>query len=118
MLIRAGRGWRWRRRGLAAAAAPTCGLVARVVAARARPQLHGRESVRVHGRQCRGLSALRLQRMQGVTCEKGEVTFVIDVSEFADDDSAYGMFAANRDQRQPSAKIGAGGQILPRRATL
>jgi hypothetical protein len=56
--------------------------------------------------------------MKGVSCEKAGVTFVMDVSEFADPDSAYGMFTANRDARQPSAKIGAGGQILPRKATF
>src|SRR5947209_434298 len=55
-------------------------------------------------------------KMQGVTCEKGGVTFVIDLSEFADADSAFGMFSANRDQRQPMTKIGAAGQIAPRRA--
>ena len=55
-------------------------------------------------------------KMQGVTCEKGGVTFVVDVSEFADTDSAFGMFSANRDQRQPMTKIGAAGQIVPRRA--
>jgi hypothetical protein len=56
--------------------------------------------------------------MQGVTCEKGGATFVVDVSEFSDRDSAYGMWTANRDARQASAKIGAGGQILPRRLTF
>jgi hypothetical protein len=53
--------------------------------------------------------------MQGVTCEKGGVTFVIDVSDFGDGDSSYGMFSANRDPRLPTAKLGAGGQIVPRR---
>jgi hypothetical protein len=55
-------------------------------------------------------------KMQGVTCEKGGATFVIDLSEFVDADAAYGMFAANRDMAKPQAKIGAGGQIVPRRA--
>lgn len=57
-------------------------------------------------------------KMNGVTCEKGGAQFVVDISEFADQDSAYGMWTANRDARQPSAKIGAGGQILPRRLTF
>jgi len=56
------------------------------------------------------------QNMHGVTCTKGGVTLVIDVSDFGDPDSAYGMFTANRDLRQPSAKLGMGGQILPRKA--
>jgi hypothetical protein len=54
-------------------------------------------------------------KMQGVTCEKGGTTFVIDLSEFADPDSAYGMFSANRDPGQPVTKLGAGGQVVPRR---
>jgi hypothetical protein len=56
------------------------------------------------------------QKMWGVTCQKGETTFVIDISQMADTDSAYGMFTANRDLRQPQQKIGMGGQIVPRRA--
>jgi hypothetical protein len=37
----------------------------------------------------------------------------IDVSEMSDADSAYGMFAANRDPNLPIAKIGMGGQVQP-----
>jgi hypothetical protein len=51
-----------------------------------------------------------------VTCSKDGITLVIDVSDFSDADSAYGMFSANRDLRLPSAKLGMGGQIVPRRA--
>lgn len=56
------------------------------------------------------------QTMQGVSCEKGGVTLVIDVSDFGDADSSYGMFTANLDPRLPLTAIGAGGQIVPRRA--
>ena len=56
------------------------------------------------------------QNMHGVTCVKDGVTLVIDVSDFGDADSAYGMFCANRDLRRPPAKLGMGGQIVPRRA--
>jgi hypothetical protein len=56
------------------------------------------------------------QTMHGVTCQKGGVTLIVDVSDFGDADSAYGMFCANRDLRKPLAKIGMGGQIVPRRA--
>ena len=56
------------------------------------------------------------QNMHGVTCVKDGVTLVIDISDFGDSDSAYGMFCANRDLRQPAAKLGMGGQIVPRRA--
>jgi hypothetical protein len=55
-------------------------------------------------------------KMQGVTCKKGEVTFVVDLSDFGDPDSAYGMFTSNVDGRQPRQKIGMEGQIVPRRA--
>lgn len=57
-------------------------------------------------------------KMNGVTCQKAGATFVVDISEFADRDSAYGMWSANKDSRQPSTAIGAGGQILPRRLTF
>src|SRR6185369_3013790 len=55
------------------------------------------------------------QTMHGVTCVKGGVTLVIDVSNFGDTDSAFGMFSANRDLRLPAARLGMGGQIVPRR---
>ena len=54
-------------------------------------------------------------KMQGVTCLKGGVTFVIDISDFGDADLAYGMFTSNVDGRQPTQKIGMNGQIVPRR---
>jgi hypothetical protein len=56
------------------------------------------------------------QSMRGVTCVKEGVTLVIDVSDFGDTDSSFGMFSANRDLRLPAAKLGMGGQIVPRRA--
>jgi len=56
------------------------------------------------------------QTMKGVTCTKGGISIVIDVSDFGDADSAYGFFSSNRDLRQPAAKLGMGGQIVPRRA--
>ncbi len=54
--------------------------------------------------------------MRGVTCVKDGVTLVIDISDMGDADSAFGIFSANRDSRQPGAAIGMGGQIVPRRA--
>ena len=57
-------------------------------------------------------------RMQGITCQSGDNTLVIDVSEMNDADSAYGMFAANRDPDRSAAKIGMGGQVQPRRASF
>ena len=54
--------------------------------------------------------------MHGVTCVDGGDSILIDISEFADSDSAYGMFSANRDPRLPAEALGAGGQVTPRRA--
>jgi hypothetical protein len=51
--------------------------------------------------------------MQGVDCASAGTTMAIDVSEMSDADSAYGMFAANRDPNLPIAKIGMGGQVQP-----
>jgi hypothetical protein len=65
-----------------------------------------------------GYFAYGFVRMQGVTCTSGGDTFLIDISEFADFESAYGMFAANLDQRRPVEAIGMAGQIGPRRAVF
>ena len=48
--------------------------------------------------------------------KRQDVTFVVDLSDFGDADSAYGMFTSNVDGRQPTQKIGMNGQIVPRRA--
>ena len=56
------------------------------------------------------------QKMQGVSCTNGGDTLVIDFSEMADADSAYGIFASNRDSQQPTLPIGMAGQIQERRA--
>ena len=52
-------------------------------------------------------------RMQGIDCKSGSTLISIDVSDMTDADSAYGMFSANRDPRQPIAKIGMGAQVMP-----
>lgn len=52
-------------------------------------------------------------RLQGIDCKSGATILSIDVSDMTDADSAYGMFSANRDPKQPIAKIGMGGQLLP-----
>lgn len=51
-------------------------------------------------------------QMQGVDCKSGSTIISIDVSNMTDADSAFGMFSANRDPRQPIAKIGMGAQIM------
>jgi hypothetical protein len=55
-------------------------------------------------------------RMRGVTCTKAGDTLVFDISEFADAESAWGMFLANRDMQQPIEPIGTGAQTVPRKA--
>jgi hypothetical protein len=55
-------------------------------------------------------------RMQGIDCQSGSATLAIDVSDMSDADSAYGMFAANRDPKEAIAKIGMGGQVLAQSA--
>jgi hypothetical protein len=55
------------------------------------------------------------ERMKGVTCVRGSVTYVVDLSEFKSPEAAYGMFTANLDPREPTEKIGAGGQVGARK---
>jgi hypothetical protein len=62
-----------------------------------------------------GYILYNFQEMHGVTCRKGGVTFVLDISDMSDADFSYGLFSSNRDLRQPSYPVGMGGQIVPRR---
>jgi len=57
-------------------------------------------------------------RMTGITCKSGGDTLTIDVSEMSDADSAYGIFAANRDPSLPIVSIGMGGQVQPQSASF
>ena len=57
-------------------------------------------------------------RMQGIDCKSGGDTLTIDVYEMNDADSAYGIFAANRDPSLPIAAIGMGGQAQPQSASF
>jgi hypothetical protein len=59
--------------------------------------------------------AYRFVAMKGITCQSGDNSIVIDISEFADPEYAYGMFASTRDPRLPTEKIGTSGQVTPRR---
>jgi Family of unknown function (DUF6599) len=101
--------------GLAGAAAPSCGLV---------PGWAQKGEARVYSADnlfeymdgnAEGYLIYGFQNMHGVTCEKDGVTLVIDISDFGDDDSSFGMFSSTRDPRQPQTKLGMGGQIVPRR---
>jgi hypothetical protein len=53
--------------------------------------------------------------MKGITCQSGEATLNIDISEMEDPEFAYGMFTSTRDPRLPTEKIGVSGQITPRK---
>ena len=102
--------------GISVAATPTCALVPGWT-----PQGEARSYVADNlfeymDGNAEGYLLYGFQNMHGVTCTKGGVTLIIDVSDFGDADSAYGMFTANRDLRQPSTKLGMGGQILTRKA--
>jgi len=76
-----------------------------------------RQSLRVHGWQCRSYLIYGFRNMKGVTCRQGEISFVIDLSDMGDADGAYGIFSADRDPALPTDKIGMAGQVAPRRAT-
>jgi hypothetical protein len=54
--------------------------------------------------------------MKGITCQSGDRTMVIDISEMSDPEHAYGMFTATVDRRRPIEQIGMAGQVTPRRA--
>ncbi len=50
-------------------------------------------------------------RMTSINCRSSESTIDIDVSEMADADFAWGIFAANSEADKPVAAIGMGGQV-------
>ena len=58
------------------------------------------------------------KQMRGVTCKSGDVSFVVDISEMNDAESAWGLFASNRDPRVATEAIGVAGQIVPQRGVL
>lgn len=102
--------------GALSAAAPACSLVAGWTP-QGDPRTYTTENLYEYmDGNSEGYFLYGFQSMHGVTCVQGDTTLVIDISDFGDADSAYGMFCANRDLRQPSTKIGMGGQIVPRRA--
>jgi hypothetical protein len=106
--------------GLAGAAGPSCGAVAGW-SQQGDARTFGADNLFEYmDGNAEGYLIYGFQSMHGVTCKKGGVTLVIDLSDFGDVDSSYGMFSANRDPRQPTAgaKLGMGLQIVPRRGLL
>jgi len=63
-----------------------------------------------------GYFIYRFVAMKGISCQSGDSTIVIDISEFEDPEYAYGMFTSTRDPRLPVEKIGVSGQVTPRKA--
>jgi hypothetical protein len=57
-------------------------------------------------------------KMRGVTCVKGGVTVVADVSEFKDEEGAYGMLLSTLDPGAGTEKIGIAGQVVERRVVF
>lgn len=55
------------------------------------------------------------QLWKQTSAQAGESTIVIDISEFSDPEYAYGMFTSTRDPRLPVEKLGASGQVTPRK---
>jgi hypothetical protein len=98
-----------------AAATPTCGIVPGWTQAGAPRSYTADNLFEYMDGNAEGYILYNFQAMHGVTCKKGEVTFVLDISDMGDADFAYGMFSANRDLRQPEHRVGMGGQIVPRR---
>jgi hypothetical protein len=98
-----------------AAAAPTCGIVPGWTQAGAPRSYTADNLFEYMDGNSEGYLLYNFQAMHGVTCKKGDITFVLDISDMGDADFAYGMFSATRDLRQPEYRVGTGGQIVPRR---
>jgi hypothetical protein len=102
---------------IAGAAAPACSLVPGWTPQGAARSFGQDNLFEYMDGNAEGYLLYGFQTMQGVTCEKAGATLVIDISDFGDADSAYGMYSANRDPGKPvTEKLGMGGQIVPRRA--
>ena len=102
--------------GVLPAATPTCSLVAGWAPQGDARSYQAENLFEYMDGNAEGYVLYGFLSMRGVTCVKNGVTLVIDVSDFGDSDSSFGMFSANRDLRLPASKLGMGGQIVPRRA--
>lgn len=56
------------------------------------------------------------QRMDGISCTRDGMQLIVDVSLMDSPESAWGLFASNRDPRRPVSSIGMAGQVLDNRA--
>ena len=101
--------------GIAANAQPTCALVPGWTQAGAARSYTAENLFEYMDGNAEGYILYNFREMRGVTCKKADATFVIDVSDLGDADFSYGLFASNRDLREPAYPAGMGGQIVPRR---
>jgi hypothetical protein len=65
-----------------------------------------------------GYILYRFVGMKGITCQSGDATLNIDVSEFEDTEFAYGMFTSTRDPRLATEKMGVTGQVTQRKGVF
>lgn len=115
-MLKAAAAWLFAAGVMAAAAQPDCGLVPGW-AARGAPRAYTAANLFEYmDGNAEGYVLYGFRAMRGVTCEKDGVSLAVDISDFGDEDSAYGMFSANLDPREPATRLGMGGQIVPRRA--
>lgn len=56
------------------------------------------------------------QKMNGISCSRDEMQLHIDISTMDSPKAAWGLFASNRDPRQPVLPLGMAGQVLSSRA--
>jgi hypothetical protein len=100
--------------GAAFAQLPQCGAVAGWTQ-QGRPRAYTADDLFEYmNGNSEGYFVYKFVAMKGITCQSGEDTIVIDISEFADPEYAYGMFTSTRD-RLPTEKIGTAGQVTSRR---
>jgi len=100
----------------AAAAEPSCDAVGRWIQSGASRLYEGDNLYEYMDGNSEGYLIYGFVRMRGVTCVRASEKILIDISEMQDAESAYGLFSANRDVKLPSEAIGAGGQVVPRKA--
>jgi hypothetical protein len=102
--------------GLAAAQAPECAIAPGFKQEGESREFNTETLYNYMDGNSEGYFLYNFVRMQGVTCKQGAVSLILDVSEFQDEEMAYGMFTANVDARLPRASLGAAGQVTPAKA--
>jgi hypothetical protein len=101
--------------GLAFALSPSCSLVPGWTQKGAPRSYTAGDLFEYMDGNSEGYFLYGFDNMHGVTCAKDDVSILIDISDFLDPESAFGMFTSDRDWRQPLLPIGTGGQISERR---